>query len=294
MSKRCGYVALAGRPNSGKSTFLNRVLQEKISIVSDKPQTTRHRILGVYHSGDLQIGFFDLPGIHKPKHTMNRNMMHVVKEGFRDADLIYHFVDVTEKIGSGDRFAIDMLRQTQIPVIVVANKIDLVNKSKLIPVLESWAEATQGEHIVPISALHGDNLDRLLEVSRGYLPEGDFIFGDDMLTDRNLSFLAQEFVREKILHFTRQEIPHASAVKVEQFVWDEESQQTLVAARIFVEKPSQRRILLGRGGNMIKKIRESARRALKQLIGGKVSLELHIKVAKDWRNQDDFLADVEP
>ena len=291
MTFRCGNVALAGRPNAGKSTFLNETLGEKVSIVSDKPQTTRNRILGVYNGEDCQIGFIDLPGIHKPEHKMNRLMMRTVNLGLTDADLIFHFIDATCSIGSGDRFVHEFLKETQIPVVLVANKIDLVNKSKLIPKLTELQEAFDPAELVPISAKNGENLTKLLEIAKNYLEEGEAIYPVETLTDQTVRFMAQELIREKILHYTHQEIPHATAVNLERF--EETSDGVFIGAVIWVDRANQRKILLGRQGQMISKIRQGARRGLKQLLEKPVTLELFVKVQEHWRNQEKILKDLD-
>ncbi|CAM2070638.1 GTPase Era [Sulfidibacter corallicola] len=292
MTKRCGYIALAGRPNAGKSTFLNAVLGEKVSIVSDKPQTTRNRILGVYHGDDLQIGFFDLPGIHKPNHAMNRVMMRLVNQGVGDADLILHFIDVSVPLGSGDRFVHEMLGKLDIPIIVVANKMDLVNKSKVLPTLDTIHKEFQPKELIPISAKTGDNRDHLMSIIASYLPEGEFLFQDDMLTDQPIRFMAQELIREKILHYTREELPHAAAVAIESFQYDEARETYEIGAVIYIEKASQRRIVLGQQGSMISKIRRGAQRSLHELLKKPVELDLFVKVSENWRNNDRFLGEI--
>ncbi len=289
---KSGFVALAGRPNAGKSTFLNFVLKEKVSIVSDKPQTTRNRILGVHHGDGVQIGFLDLPGIHKPKHKMNRLMMRAVNHGLADADLIIHFIDTAKPIGSGDRFVLRMLAEQETPVILAANKIDLVNKSKLIPKLERLHQEFEPRELVPISAKTGENLDRLLALCAEAMPEGDPLFGEDALTDQPLRFMAQEFIREKLLHYTRDELPHAAAVSVTEFQRDDEEDGYRIEAVVWVERASQRKIVLGAGGSMISKISQGARRSLKQLLEKPVQLELFVKVRENWRDQDrDLMAE---
>jgi GTP-binding protein Era len=280
---RRGFIALAGRPNAGKSTFLNHVLGEKVSIVSDKPQTTRNRVLGVYHGEGLQIGFLDLPGIHKPKHQMNRLMMRQVNQSLSDADLVFHFIDVSVNSGSGDKFVKDLIARFSVPVILVPNKLDLVNQAKVIPVLEGLYEEFKPDEMVPVSALKGRNVDRLMEVATRFLPEGEPLFPDDELTDQPLRFMVQEWIREKVLHYTRDEIPHVTAVTVEE--WRETEDGLELDAVITVEKSSQRRIILGAGGQMISKIRTGAQRSLRQQLQKPVHLDIFVKVQADWRNR---------
>ena len=218
MTRRSGIIALAGRPNAGKSTFINRALGEKIAIVSDKAQTTRTRILGVYHQSDAQIGFLDLPGIHKPSHQMNREMMRTVRRSLNDADLVFHFIDASVVSGKGDEFAHQIIVDAGLRSIIALNKIDLVNKHKMIPLLESLEQRFSPLAIVPMSAKSGENVDHLIETAIPYLPESEFLYSEDDLTDQPLIFMAQEFIREKILHFTKQEIPHAVAVSNEEVI----------------------------------------------------------------------------
>ncbi len=293
MSKHCGYIALAGRPNAGKSTFLNLVLGEKVSIVSDKPQTTRNRILGVYHETDLQIGFLDLPGIHKPKFKMNRLMMRAVSQGLQDADLIFHFIDASVPTGKGDLFVRDYLARLEIPIFLVVNKMDLVNPSKAIPLLERLYQTMSPKELVPISSLTGKNIDRLLKLAADHLPEGDFLFEEETLTDQPVRFMAAELIREKLLHHTRDELPHAVAVSVESYEFDEEEDAYFIEARIWVEKDTQRKIVLGSGGRMISKITRAARASIKRLVGKRVYLELYVKVFDKWRNHERLLGNLE-
>ena len=290
MVKRAGFVALAGRPNAGKSTFVNYVLGEKVSIVSDKPQTTRNKILGIYHGEDVQIGFLDLPGIHKPKYKMNRMMMRSVSNGLEDADLIFHFLDLSVPFGSGDRYVSDFLASRDVPVILVLNKMDLINRGKAIPKIEKLHQELQPAELVPISAMSGDNVDRLLELAKRFLPEGENLFPEDELTDQPLRFMVQEFIREKLLHFTRDEIPHAVAVTIESFKEFQESIE--ITAVIWVEKKTQRRIVLGSGGQMIKKVRLAAQRSLKKLLDKPFELELVVKVKENWRENDSLFDDL--
>ncbi len=290
MEKKCGYVALAGRPNAGKSTFLNRVLKEKVSIVSDKPQTTRNKILGVYHGENIQIGFLDLPGIHKPKYRMNRMMMRAVNNGLDDADLILHFIDMSVPSGSGDRYVDEFLKQRDVPLILVLNKMDLVNKTKALPKINQLYEDFSPEEVVPVSAKTGENLDQLLEIITRYIPAGEFLFDEDDLTDQPLRFMASEAIRENVLHLTREEVPHAVAVTIETF--EETEEDVFISALILVERSSQRRILLGSGGSMISKLSQQSRRALRKLLHKAVELELYVKVQDKWRNDDQLLGEL--
>ena len=291
MAKKCGFVALAGRPNAGKSTFLNYVLGEKVSIVSDKPQTTRNRILGVYHGPDLQIGFLDLPGIHKPKFKMNKMMMRSVNQGIADADLVLHFLDMSVPSGPGDRFVTDFLAKRECVVFLVLNKMDLVNKNRAIARITALYEQMKPREVIPISSVSGENIHRLMDLIAKNLPENDFLFGDDMLTDQPLRFMAAEQIREIVLKLTRDELPHATNVTVETFSQDREAGLFQLSATVWIERKSQRRILIGSGGKMVQNITQSARRSLRKLLGAPVQLDLIIKVADGWRSSDKWLED---
>lgn len=287
MTKKCGFIALAGRPNAGKSSFLNQVLGEKIAIVSDKPQTTRNRILGVYHEEDVQIGFLDLPGIHKPEFKMNRMMMRAVNQGLDDADAILHFIDLSVSSGSGDRYVAEYLAGRDVPVILVLNKIDLVNKTKMIERIQNLHDQFKPVDMVPISAKTGENIDRLMALVKELVPEGEFRFDEDTVTDQTVRFMSAEIIREKVLHYTREELPHAVAVTIESFEEDEAA--ATISALLWVERPSQRKILLGAGGAMISKIRTNAKREISKLLQKSVELELYIKVEEKWRDGEKFL-----
>ena len=291
MAKKCGFVALAGRPNAGKSTFLNYVLGEKVSIVSDKPQTTRNRILGVYHGPDLQIGFLDLPGIHKPKFKMNKMMMRSVNQGIADADLVLHFLDMSVPSGPGERFVTDFLAKRECVVFLVLNKMDLVNKNKAIARITALYEQMKPREVIPISSVSGENIPRLMDLIAKNLPENDFLFGDDMLTDQPLRFMAAEQIREIVLRLTRDELPHATNVTVDTFSQDREAGLFQLGATVWIERKSQRRILIGSGGKMVQNITRNARRSLRKLLGAPVQLDLIIKVADGWRSSDKWLED---
>lgn len=286
---RFGRVALLGRPNAGKSTLLNRMVGQKISIVSDKPQTTRTRILGLTLHGDAQIAFLDLPGVHKPAHKLNNRMMGKVHQGLDEAQLILHLVDASTPAGKGDRFVAEMIAQHSRPVILVLNKIDLVNRNRLIGLLDQWNQAFHPAEIIPISSTTGENVEALLNLVSAHLPEAPWAFAEDDLTDQPLRFIAQELIREKILHFTREELPHASAVTISRFEEGDAEQPWVIEATLWVERPNQRMILLGAQGAMISKIRSAAKRSLKQLLGKPGELELMVRVSEHWRQDRNFL-----
>lgn len=289
-----GTVAIIGRSNVGKSTLLNRLLGEKIAIVSDKPQTTRTRILGVVHVPGGQIAFLDTPGLHKPEHLLNRRMIRTVVETIEEADLLYVLMDVTSRPGPGDLSAIRHIREAlskkPCPVILVLTKIDLVNKQKLLPVIDSYARLFAWTEVVPVSAQSNDNIGRLLDVTVRYLEEVDAAYGDDMVTDQTMRTLAAEMIREKLLRATQEEVPYSTAVEIEEFV--EEGKLTKIRATIVVERETQKGIVIGKQGARLKSIGTEARRDMERLFDMKVFLELWVKVKKAWREDEQALAEL--
>jgi GTP-binding protein Era len=289
-----GTVAIIGRSNVGKSTLLNRLLGEKIAIVSDKPQTTRTRILGVAHVPEAQIAFLDTPGLHKPEHLLNRRMVRTTVETLEEADLLYMLMDATSLPGPGDLAAIKHMKEALAkrprPVILVVTKVDLVNKQKLLPVLESYAKLFAWTEVVPVSAQADDNIDRLLAVTVPYLEEGDGAYGDDVVTDQTMRTLAAEMIREKILQATEQEVPYSVAVEIEEFV--EESKLTRIRATILVERETQKGILIGKQGERLKSISTQARQDMERLFDMKVFLEVWVKVKEAWREDEQALVEL--
>ncbi len=283
---RAGFVSLVGRPNAGKSTLLNRIVGAKIAIVSDKPQTTRTRILGVKHADDGQLVFVDTPGIHRPLHRLNVRMVDAAVETLREMDAIALVVDAASSFGKGDEYVSGLLQKVKTPVVLVLNKIDLVAKPQLLPIIERAQRWHPFAATVPVSALTGDGVDRLEHVLLEQLPEGDPVYPDDYLTDQPERALAAEIVREKVLRHTRDELPFSTAVAVDQF--DESSRDTLlrIYCTIFVEQESQKPIVVGRGGDMIKRIGTEARHDLERFFDTKVFLDLRVKVNPDWRNNE--------
>ncbi|MFN0279167.1 MAG: GTPase Era [Pyrinomonadaceae bacterium] len=282
---RSGYVALIGRPNAGKSTLLNRLVGEKIAAVSNKPQTTRHRIKGVVTRDDGQIVFVDTPGVHKPGHLLNRRMMTAVHDAILTVDLLVLMRDASVSTGNGDRFVLELVKQAEKPAILLLNKIDKIkDKAALLPLIESYANEHEFSEIVPVSALKGDAIDNLLDQIVKHLPAGEPIFGRDELTDEPLRSIAAEMVREKILMSTGEEIPYVTAVVTEKF---DESDPTMTSiyCAIYVERPSQKKIIIGKQGSRIKDIGTKARIDIEKLIGKKVFLKLFVKVVEDWRNR---------
>jgi GTPase len=289
-----GTVAIIGRSNVGKSTLLNRLLQEKIAIVSDKPQTTRTRILGVVHASDAQIALLDTPGLHKPQHLLNRRMVKTAIETLEEADLLYVLMEATSLPGPGDLLVVDhvkaALAKRSRPVILVVNKIDAVNKLKLLPALEMYAKLFAWTEVVPVSAHTGDNVERLLEITVTHLPKGDPAYDDETITDQSMRVLAAEMIREKILKQTYEEVPHSVAVEIDQFV--EEGKLAKINASVLVEKESHKAIVIGRHGERLKAVGTEARRDMEKLFGKKVFLEMWVKVRNAWREDERVLIEL--
>lgn len=285
-SFRSGYVALIGRPNAGKSTLLNRLVGEKIAAVSNKPQTTRHKIQGIVTRDDGQIVFVDTPGVHKPGHLLNRRMMASVHDAILNVDLLVLMRDASVSTGNGDRFVLDLVKNSAKPAILVLNKIDkLKDKTPLLPLIEHYSNEYEFAEIVPVSALKGDAIDNLLTQIIKHLPEGKPIFGEDELTDQPLRQIAAEMVREKILASTGEEIPYVTAVVPE--LWDNSDPAvTRIFCAIYVERESQKKIVIGKQGSRIKDVGTRARIDIENLIGKRVFLKLFVKVVEDWRNRE--------
>ena len=292
-----GHVSLIGRPNAGKSTLLNRLVGSKIAIVSDKPQTTRNRILGVRNDPDAQVVFLDTPGIHRPLHRMNVRMVDAAIDTMREVDVLGLVVDANERTGKGDRFVLDLVKKAETPVVLILNKIDLIRKSRLLPMLDEYSKVAEFAAIVPVSASTGDNVDRLERVIVGYLPEGERRYPEDYLTDQPERVFAAEVVREKLLQFTHAEIPFSSAVIVDRFeepdpAADRKRALIRLFCTILVDRESQKPIVVGRGGEMIKKIGSAAREELERFFGVHVFLDLHVRVRADWRDDARLLGEM--
>ncbi len=288
-----GCVSLIGRPNAGKSTLLNRLVGSKLAIVSDKPQTTRNRILGVRNYPDAQVVFLDTPGIHRPLHRMNVRMVDAAVDTIREVDVLGLVVDVTEPPGKGDRFVLDLVKHATAPVVLILNKIDLIKKTRLLPIMQAYSELGSIAEIVPVSAATGDNVDRLERVLIDRLPEGEPRYPADYLTDQPERFFAGEIVREKLLQFTHAEIPFSSAVVIDRFEEPETPKGLLkLYCTIVVERESQKPIVVGRGGEMIKRIGTAAREDLERFFDTKVYLDLHVRVKSEWREDEGVLNDI--
>ena len=289
---KAGFVSFIGRPNAGKSTLLNRLVGEKLAIVSDKPQTTRTRILGVRNYPDAQVVFLDTPGIHRPLHRMNVRMVDTAVDTIREVDVLGLVVDASEPEGKGDKFVFDLVKDAKVPVVLILNKIDLMKKMRLLPIIERYAKEEKFADIVPISAEKGDNVDRLERVLIDRLPEGEAMYPADYLTDQPERFFAAEIVREKLLQFTREEIPFSSAVIVDRFEEPTETSPLRLYCTIVVDRESHKPIVIGRGGDMIKKIGTAAREELERFFNGKVYLDLHVRVKSEWREDERVLGDI--
>ncbi|MFD2612753.1 GTPase Era [Paenibacillus gansuensis] len=288
---RSGFVAIVGRPNVGKSTLMNQVIGQKIAIMSDKPQTTRNKIHGVYTGEGYQIVFLDTPGIHKPQSKLGDYMMKVAQGALSEVEAVLFLVDVAEGIGGGDRFIIEQLKNIKTPVILVLNKIDQVEPQALLPVITQYKDLYNFAEIVPISAKMGNNVNTLLDQVRKFLPEGPQYYPADQVTDHPEQFVCAELIREKILHKTREEIPHSIAVTIESMKVKENG-LVEIGAVIFVERDSQKGIIIGKQGALLKAIGREARMDIERLLGSKIFLELWVKVKKDWRNQERVLKDL--
>jgi GTP-binding protein Era len=291
---KSGTVAIVGRPNVGKSTLLNALLKEKIAIVSDKPQTTRTRVLGVAHLPDAQIVFLDTPGLHKPQHQLNKRMVRTALETMGEADLLYVMVDAAGPPGPEDRFVIEQAKGTSqaggCPVFLLINKVDLVNKARVLPLIESYRTMLEWAEVVPLSAKTGVNRDLLVDLTVKLLPEGEALFGEDVITDQSMRTLAAEIIREKILQKTREEVPYSVAVEIDGFV--EEGTLARIDASILVEKESQKAIVVGKGGERLKAAGTYARIDMERLFGMKVFLKLWVKVRSAWREDEQVLSEL--
>ena len=283
-SFKSGFVAIVGRPNVGKSTFMNYVLGQKIAIMSDKAQTTRNKIQGVYTKEDAQIVFLDTPGIHKPKHELGEFMVKSAYSALKEVDAVLFMVNVSEKRGPGDDFIIEKLKGIKTPIFLVLNKIDLVTPEELLDRVESYKDALDFAGVFPISVLQGNNVNELMEGLINALPEGPQYYPADQITDHPEYFVVSELIREKILQLTQEEIPHSVAVTVDKMQKDE-FDKVHVYANIIVERKSQKGIIIGKGGRLLKEIGTRARHDIEQLLGNKVYLELWVKVEKDWRKR---------
>lgn len=280
---KSGFVSIVGRPNVGKSTLMNQIIGEKITITSDKAQTTRNRIQGIHTTDEEQIVFIDTPGIHKPKHQLGQFMVDTALGTLGEVDIVLFMINVSEKKGPGDRFIMERLENIQTPVFLVMNQIDKVHPDELLPIIESYQQDMDFAEIIPVSAANGNNVDRLLQVISNYLEEGPQFYPSDQVADHPEYFIVSEFVREKVLELTREEIPHSVAVVTESMQRDE-NDLIDISVIINVERNSQKGIVIGKGGKMLKEIGTRARKDIETLLGSKVYLEIWVKVEDDWRD----------
>lgn len=282
-SYKSGFVALIGRPNVGKSTLINKIIGQKIAITSDKRQTTRQLIQGIYTDEEAQIIFVDTPGIHRPRHKLGSFMVNLAEDTLKDTDLVLFMINAEERIGPGDRFIINLLKKIKTPVFLLINKVDLISEEDIFPLIETYSSHYSFDEIIPISSLEGNNVNKLLELIKNYLEEGPKYYEADQITNHSEKFLIEELIREKVLNLTREEVPHSIAVKIDSME-EKKNNTTYIQATIFTERPTQRGILIGKGGSMLKEVGTQARKEIAEILGGKVYLDLWIKVEKDWRN----------
>ena len=291
MTFKSGFVAILGRPNVGKSTFLNHVMGQKIAIMSDKAQTTRNKIMGIYTTDQEQIVFIDTPGIHKPKTALGDFMVEAAYSTLREVDTVLFMISADEARGKGDDMIMERLKAAKVPVILVVNKIDKVHPNQLLSQIDDHRKQMDFKEVVPISALQGNNVSHLVDILSENLEEGFQYFPADQITDHPERFLVSEMIREKVLLLTREEIPHSVAVIIDSMKRDEETDKIHIRATIMVERDSQKGIIIGKGGSMLKKIGSMARRDIELMLGDKVFLETWVKVKKNWRDKKLDLAD---
>lgn len=284
---RSGYVSITGRPNVGKSTLLNKILGEKIAIVTPKPQTTRNRIMGIKNITNAQIIFIDTPGIHKPKHTLGELMVREAKEVVREVDIILFLVE-PENPGKEDKVIIETISNLNKPILLIINKVDTIKKPQLLPIIEKYNDIYPFTEIIPISALKGDGIEILLETIVNYLPEGPKYYPDDLVTDQLERFMVSEIIREKVMQITEDEVPHSVATEI--IDWNEREDGVIfIRVNIYVEREGQKGIIIGKGGEKLKAVGSKARLEIERLLGSKVFLELWVKIKKDWRSNDQML-----
>lgn len=286
---KVGFVSIVGRPNAGKSTLINSIIGSKVAIVSDKAHTTRNNIQGIYNDDDSQIIFIDTPGIHKPMHKLGKYMNSQSYYSIEDTNVILFMVDATEKIGKGDKFILEKLKEVDSNVFLILNKVDRIKKEKLFPMIEEYNKLFDFKEIIPISALKKDNIDDLIKTIKKYLDEGERYYSEDYYTDKSINFMVSEIVREKVLNLTHEEVPHAVTCVLEKY--EEEKNSIHINVLIIVEREGIKRILVGHSGSMIKEIGIEARKDIEELVGKKVYLELFVKTVNNWREKDKYLTE---
>ena len=287
MTYKSGFIAILGRPNAGKSTLLNALLHQKIAIMSPKPNTTRNNIMGILTTQDTQYVFIDTPGVHKPKHELGRTLNKNAYTAIAEADINALIIDITQPFGSGDEFLLDRLRGSEVPCLLLVNKIDLLPKQQVMERLLKWQSVFPFDEIIPLSALKEENLSELLKVIRSYLQEGVQYFPQEMISDHGENFRISEIIREKILFRTEEEVPHSIAVVIENR--EDTKDKIFIQALVIVERSSQKAIMIGKQGSMIRSIRIAAQKELKKMLKKPVELELYVRVEKDWRNRENKL-----
>jgi GTPase len=288
---RSGYVAIVGRPNVGKSTLLNQLLGEKIAVVTPKPQTTRNRIMGIKTASNFQMIFLDTPGIHRPRSLLNRHMVEIALNTLREVDVVLWLIDVQEGIRKEDSEIAQRLQESQAPALILLNKIDLVSKGRLLPLMEECSTLLADREILPVSALHGDNIALLLNRIEPLLPEGPRYYPEEEITDQTERFIASEIVREKIFLLTREEIPYGTAVTIDEFSEKEEKNLIVIKATIHTDRESHKPILIGKRGAMLKEIGRQAREEIEKLLGCRLFLELFVRVDRGWSQDPHALSE---
>lgn len=287
---KSGFVSLVGRPNVGKSTLINALVGEKIAITSNKAQTTRNMIQGIYNDSDSQIVFVDTPGIHKPKHKLGQRLNEEAYYSIDDVDIILFLIDVTMPFGKGDNFVLDKIKAANKPTFLILNKVDKINNEALIKLIMEYKDLYDFKEIIPLSALKEKNVDELIKTLKGYLPDNVKYFPDEDLTNTTTEFRVAELIREKVLRLTKEEVPHAVTCVVEEYI--DKKDKVIINATIIVERDSLKSIIIGKQGSMLKEIGSKARRDIEDMVGKKVFLELYVKTIKNWRDKEKYLREL--
>lgn len=287
---KSGFVSLVGRPNVGKSTLINALVGEKIAITSNKAQTTRNMIQGIYNDSGSQIVFVDTPGIHKPKHKLGQRLNEEAYYSIDDVDIILFLIDVTMPFGKGDNFVLDKIKAANKPTFLILNKVDRINNETLIKLIMEYKDLYDFKEIIPLSALKEKNVDELIKTLKGYLPDNVKYFPDEDLTNTTIEFRVAELIREKVLRLTKEEVPHAVTCVVEEYI--DKKDKVIINATIIVERDSLKSIIIGKGGTMLKEIGSKARRDIEDMVGKKVFLELYVKTIKNWRDKEKYLREL--
>ncbi len=287
---KSGFIGLVGRPNVGKSTLLNSIIGRKVAITSNKPQTTRNNIQGIYTDGDYQMVFVDTPGIHKPKHKLGKVLNKQAFFSINDVDIILFLVDITERLGPGDKFVIEMFKEINKPVILILNKIDKLPKEEILIKIDEYKDLYNFDEIVPVSALKRENVSHLIDVLKKYLPDTIKYFDDNTVTNVDVTFMISEYIREKVLELTNEEVPHSTTCIVENI--EEDNNTIIINASIIVDRDNLKKIIIGKNGSMIKEIGIRARKDIEELLNKKVYLDLFVKVIPKWRDKDRILNEI--